>query len=193
MSVFKLSAWSIPVLWAAWALYWMVSAGAVKAAERTESLGSRLAHIVPLLLSGWLLATRHMPIEALTRPVFAPAVHARYPIGAALVALGLGFASWARFHLGRNWSGSVTVKAGHELIDTGPYARVRHPIYTGLILALIGSAVALDEWRGVLAVAIAIASLWRKLNVEERFMLEAFGDRYADYRRRVPALVPRPR
>lgn len=191
MSIFRLSAYLIPLLWIAWALYWMVSAGSVKATERTESPGSRLAHIVPLLLAGWLLGTRHMPIEALTQPLFAPTFYWRYPIGAAIVALGLGFACWARYYLGRNWSGSVTLKEGHELIDTGPYGLARHPIYTGLILALVGSALALDQWRGVLAVVLAVASLWRKLNVEERFMVEAFGERYEDYRRRVPALVPR--
>ena len=191
MSIFRLSAWLIPLLWTAWGLYWMVSAGSVKATERTESLGSRLAHILPLLFAGWLLATKHMPIEPLTQPIFAPTFYWRYPIGALIVALGLGFASWARLHLGRNWSGTVTVKAGHELIDSGPYGLVRHPIYTGLILALIGTVLALDQWRGLLVIAIVFVTLWRKLRVEERFMLEAFGERYADYRRRVPALLPR--
>lgn len=131
MSIFKVSAWLIPILWSAWALYWLISASAVKETQRRESTGSRLAHILPLLLAGWLLGTRHMPIEALTQPLFAPTFHWRYPLGALLVALGLAFAVWARVHLGRNWSGSVTVKAEHELIDSGPYALVRHPIYTG--------------------------------------------------------------
>lgn len=190
MSIFKLSAWLIPILWTAWALYWLVSAAAVKETQRRESGASRLAHILPLLFAGWLLGTRHMPVEALTQPIFSPTFYWRYVLGALLVALGLGFAVWARAHLGRNWSGSVTVKAEHELIDTGPYALVRHSIYTGLILALIGSALALDQWRGLLAVAIAIVSLWRKLRVEEGFMRQVFGERYAEYQRRVPALIP---
>ena len=73
---------------------------------------------------------------------------------------------------------------------TGPYALVRHPIYTGLLLAFIGTAFARGEWRGVLAVVIAWAALWRKLRLEERWMREQFGERYIEYSRRVPALVP---
>ena len=97
---------------------------------------------------------------------------------------------WARVHLGRNWSGIVTVKEGHELITGGPYAIVRHPIYTGLLLAFIGSALARGEWRGVLAVAVVLAALWRKLGLEERWMREQFGSAYQAYSQRVAALVP---
>ena len=93
-------------------------------------------------------------------------------------------------HIGRNWSGTVTFKEGHELVTTGPYALVRHPIYTGLLLAFIGSAVGRGEWRGVLAVFIAFLALWRKLRLEERWMREQFGDAYDAYARRVAALVP---
>jgi protein-S-isoprenylcysteine O-methyltransferase Ste14 len=110
--------------------------------------------------------------------------------GAALVAAGLAFAVWARIHLGANWSGIVTVKRGHELVTSGPYALVRHPIYTGLVLAFAGSAIALGEARGVLAVALVVASLWRKLRLEERWMAEQFGAEYERYRDRVRALVP---
>jgi len=82
------------------------------------------------------------------------------------------------------------VKRDHTLVTTGPYAIVRHPIYTGLLLAFAGTALALGEVRGVLAIAIATASLWRKLRLEERWMGEQFGDAYERYRSRVPALVP---
>ena len=107
-----------------------------------------------------------------------------------IIAIGLLFAVWARIHLGRNWSGSVTIKQEHELITSGPYAIVRHPIYTGLLLALIGTAMARAEWRGLLAVLIATAALWRKFRVEERWMTEQFGQQYKAYGARVPALVP---
>ena len=72
----------------------------------------------------------------------------------------------------------------------GPYAYVRHPIYTGLLLALIGTAIVRGEWRGVLAVLIALAALWRKLRLEERWMIETFGDEYRRYRERTAALIP---
>ncbi|HEY6827502.1 MAG TPA: isoprenylcysteine carboxylmethyltransferase family protein, partial [Gemmatimonadaceae bacterium] len=92
--------------------------------------------------------------------------------------------------LGRFWARNVSRKADHRVIDTGPYALVRHPIYTGLLVAFIGSAIALGEWRGVLAVLLAWAAFWRKLRVEERWMIERFGEQYRAYRKRVPALVP---
>jgi protein-S-isoprenylcysteine O-methyltransferase Ste14 len=93
-------------------------------------------------------------------------------------------------HIGTNWSGTVTIKQGHELVTTGPYALVRHPIYTGLLLALAGSALARGEWRGALAVLIALLALWRKLRLEEHWMREQFGEAYRAYSRRVAALVP---
>jgi protein-S-isoprenylcysteine O-methyltransferase Ste14 len=178
-----------PALWLAWALYWTVSARNAKQAARREALGSRAAHIVPLVVAAWLLAAPRMPVRWLEEPLpFAGA--AAYWSGALIAVLGFAITVWARVHLGRNWSGTVTVKQDHELVRSGPYAWVRHPIYTGLLLALIGSALARAEWRGVLAVLIAFAALWRKLRLEERWMSETFGAAYEDYRRDVKALVP---
>ena len=110
--------------------------------------------------------------------------------GSFVTACGLAFTVWARVHLGRNWSVTVTIKKGHELITSGPYAFVRHPIYTGLLLAFLGSALALGEWRGVVALALAAGALWAKLRFEERWMREQFGEEYQSYAKRVPALVP---
>ena len=90
----------------------------------------------------------------------------------------------------KNWSQAVTVKEGHELITSGPYALVRHPIYTGLLLAFVGCAVARDEWRGLLAVALVFVALWRKLRLDEQWMRAQFGESYEAYSRRVAALVP---
>jgi protein-S-isoprenylcysteine O-methyltransferase Ste14 len=84
----------------------------------------------------------------------------------------------------------VTIKEGHQLVTTGPYAIVRHPIYTGLLLAIAGSAIAIGEWRGVLAVVVAFASFLHKLRLEERWMRQQFGEAYRSYCRRVPALLP---
>jgi protein-S-isoprenylcysteine O-methyltransferase Ste14 len=93
-------------------------------------------------------------------------------------------------HLGKNWSQAVTLKEDHELITTGPYALVRHPIYTGLLLGFIGCAVARGEWRGLLAVALVFVALWRKLRLEEKWMRAQFGASYETYSRHVAALVP---
>jgi protein-S-isoprenylcysteine O-methyltransferase Ste14 len=104
----------------------------------------------------------------------------------------VAFAIWARVTLGRNWSASVMQKSGHELITSGPFFYVRHPIYTGMLAGLLGPALAIGEWRGVLAVVISWLALWRKYRLEERFMVDLFGTQYLDYRRKVPALVPIP-
>ena len=121
---------------------------------------------------------------------FLPQSDGTYRTGALLLALGLAFSVWARVYLGRNWSATVTVKEDHELIRSGPYSLVRHPIYTGLLLGFIGTAIVRGEWRGVLAVLIVFVALWRKLRLEERWMSETFGEEYRRYREHSAALIP---
>jgi protein-S-isoprenylcysteine O-methyltransferase Ste14 len=179
---------AIVALWLGWSACWTVASLAVKPSARREPMLSRLLHLVPLALAV-LLLWGPQPLDAL-RIRFVPAAPAIEWTGAALAAAGLLFTVWARVHLGTNWSGIVTVKQDHELVTSGPYAIVRHPIYSGLVLAFAGSAIVNGEWRGALAVALVAASLWRKLRLEERWMAERFGDDYARYRRRVRALVP---
>jgi protein-S-isoprenylcysteine O-methyltransferase Ste14 len=179
----------IPALWLAWLAYWWLASKGVKPTERRESLASRLLHIVPLGLSGILLASNRFHLGVLNVHLLAPALW-QFWVAAFMTAAGLLFTVWARVHLGGNWSGTVTIKQHHDLVVTGPYAIVRHPIYTGLLAALIGAAVARDDWRGVLAVLLALAALWRKLRLEERWMAVRFGGRYAAYARAVPALLP---
>jgi protein-S-isoprenylcysteine O-methyltransferase Ste14 len=178
-----------PAMWLSWVAYWWAVSRQVKATARREPLGSRLLHIVPLLLAALLLLIPRSRLGVLGDP-FLPRAAWPFWTGAALTATGLLFAVWARRHLGRNWSGSVTIKENHELISSGPYAIVRHPIYTGLLLAFAGSALAFGDWRGVLAVALVFLALWRKLRLEERWMRDQFGDSYQVYCRRVAALVP---
>jgi protein-S-isoprenylcysteine O-methyltransferase Ste14 len=113
-------------------------------------------------------------------------------IGAVVNLLGLGFSVWARVYLGNNWSRSVTIKQNHELITGGPYGLVRHPIYTGLLIGVLGTAIAIGQVRGLVAFAFIFTSLWFKLRLEERWMRLQFGDVYEQYAQRVPALVPLP-
>ena len=178
-----------PALWLTWAAYWWVASRTAKPTERQEPLRSRLLHILPLLVAAWLLWADRVPTLFLNDRLF-PWAPWEYWVSASITALGLFFTVWARVHLGRNWSGTVTIKRDHELVDGGPYSLVRHPIYTGLLIAFIGTGTARGEWRGVLAVVITWAALWRKLQLEERWMAERFGDTYLAYRKRVPALVP---
>jgi protein-S-isoprenylcysteine O-methyltransferase Ste14 len=110
-------------------------------------------------------------------------------LGAILVAAGLGFSVWARRHLGRNWSAHVVVKEGHSLIRTGPYRRLRHPIYSGILLAFLGMAAAIGELRGFLAFVPALVSFAQKSRVEEARMREIFAE-YEQYQRESAALIP---
>ena len=178
-----------PVMWLSWAVYWWVLSRNVKVTARHEPLWSRLLHVIPLALAVLLLWVPRIPLPILGDR-FLPLIVWPFWAGVALTAGGLLFTVWARIKIGRNWSGIVTIKEGHELITSGPYAIVRHPIYTGLLLAFIGSALARAEWRGILAVVIALWALWRKLRFEERWLREQFGESYQAYSQRVAALVP---
>ncbi len=144
---------------------------------------------MPLAAGIWLLIAASTPLRMLDRHVL-PWTPALFGLGTAMLLVGLGLAVLARRHLGGNWSGLVTQKHGHELIRSGPYSWTRHPIYTGLLLAFAGSAVALDQWRGVVALLIVTVALVRKLRVEERFLEELFPREYPRYRREVGALLP---
>ena len=179
----------IGLLWLAWAVYWLISSVRIKAAVRRESLASRLAHVIPLLVGAVLIGARELPWLPLTLRLWPHSLTA-YWIGLALLVAGLAFACWARVHLGRNWSGSVTVKEGHELIRSGPYAYVRHPIYTGLITAVLGTAIVSGTVRAALGLVIITVSLLRKLRTEEGFMRETFPGEYQRYSADVPALIP---
>ena len=176
-------------LWWAWAVYWMLSALRNKATLRRESPGSRLAHLVPLAIGGALIAWPNPAWSALAWRLW-PQSPAAYRIGVSLVIAGLAFAIWARVHLGSNWSGTVTIKQGHELIRSGPYAWVRHPIYTGLITALLGTTIASGTVHAAIGLAIIVESLVRKSRTEEEFMRATFPGEYQRYSAQVPALVP---
>ena len=179
----------IPALWLCWALYWWFAAHDVKANEWRESRLSRLVHVAPLMLAFLLLSPSRIPIGGMNAPIL-PRTQAAYWIGAVLTAAGLAFAVWARRHIGRNWSGTITIKLEHELVTSGPYRIVRHPIYSGLLLAFTGSAIAIGQWRGLAAVVLAALAIWRRVYLEEAGMRRRFGAAYEVYARRVAALIP---
>ena len=179
----------IPLLWLAWLAYWWFGAGKLKAVERRESSVQRASHAIPMVVAALLFLLPARSLGMLAAPFIARS-GIGYGVGVALVVLGLGFAVQARRHLGANWSAIVTLKHDHSLIRSGPYRYVRHPIYTGMLIAFAGSALALGEWRGLLAMLLVAAALVVKLRREECLMLEHFGTAYADYRRASWALLP---
>ena len=181
--------WLFPAAWIAWCLYWLCASFNAKPSRRSETVVSRLTHYVPLILGITLLTFSRLAGAALGHR-FLPRSAALFWIGAVFLLAGLLFSVAARRHLGGNWSSRVTVKQDHTLTRSGPYRLVRHPIYTGLLLAVLGNAIALGEWRGLVALALFSAAFLRKIQIEERFMLEQFGDAYMRYRKEVAALVP---
>ncbi len=175
----------IEVLWVGWMVVWLAASFTVKPTERREQAVSRVLTSAPLVICAALFVLPSLPSAHVVR--WAPWM---LSVGTLLVAAGLGFAIWARVHLGGNWSGSVELKADHALVRSGPYRLVRHPIYTGMLLALLGSALALDEWRGVLGLAFGAAGIARRVWLEDRWMAAAFGAEHAAWRRETAAVIP---
>jgi protein-S-isoprenylcysteine O-methyltransferase Ste14 len=180
---------AINVLWLIWCIYWFVAAASAKPTRRRESIGSRVYHIGLLVLGIALFSSSRIASPYLTAR-YLPRTDAFFWLGFILVALGLAIAIAARIWLGGNWSGTVTLKQNHELIRTGPYRFVRHPIYTGILLAILGSAIAQGELRGLVGLALIAAAFIYKIRVEETFLTEEFGPAYSRFRQEVPALVP---
>jgi protein-S-isoprenylcysteine O-methyltransferase Ste14 len=182
----------IPALWYLWLAGWMLAAFRTKQVLRAESIASRLSHMIPLGLGIALLVSNRFAGPWLATRLYHQ-TELTFWSGAALVALGLGFAVWARVHLAGNWSSTVTLKQGHSLTRTGPYRLTRHPIYTGILLAILGSAIAEAEWRGYAGLVLITLAFLRKIAIEERLLIAQFGDAYARYRTEVPALIHWPR
>ena len=176
-------------IWSAVGIVWLAAAWASKKTVRCEPASSRLLHIAIMAAVFALPFSGKLHVGALGWR-FVPESPAIAWTGLVLTAAGCAFAVWARTLLGGNWSSSVTVKQRHQLIRQGPYTIVRHPIYSGFLLALLGTALALGEWRGIAGLALAFAG-WRwKSRLEEAFMTAQFGAEYTEYQRQVKALIP---
>lgn len=177
------------ILWIGWLISWIAasfwSAPTEKRAATWPIWLSRIAVIVGAVLL--LHATRRMLHEPRLWHVGFDGAYAL----AALTLAGLLFTWWARIHLGRLWSSAITRKQDHRVVDTGPYALVRHPIYTGLILALFATAAAQAAVTGLVGAAAVAIGLWLKARAEERFLTAELGtNAYGAYKRRVPMLIP---
>jgi len=179
----------IIALWIAFGLSWALAESWSRRTETRLGWRAQLPYCVVLLVGGVIFL---MPAHGYEGPLrlWRPS-----PAGAwicvGLIAAGFAFSWWARFYLGALWSGTITKKEDHRLIDTGPYAIVRHPIYSGILLAVCATAGAKGTILGLLGAAIIIVGVWMKARLEERWLSEAFGaDSYEAYRRRVPMLIP---
>jgi protein-S-isoprenylcysteine O-methyltransferase Ste14 len=181
----------VSVFWLAFTILWVAAAFTSKRSVQVQSGGSRLLQAglvvigVALIFNfgnwlerGWL-AVRVVPEST---PVVVG--------GAILTVVGMLFSVWARLTLGRNWSGLVTIKQDHELIQRGPYHIVRHPIYTGMLVGMLGTAFIYGIARCFVGVPLVGLAFWLKMQIEERFMVQQFGAQYVHYRQQVRALIP---
>lgn len=175
--------------WTAWLLIWVAASFHNKGTARRENGWSWILHMLPLAIAAALLASDWTPWPDLQRHIL-PYHRSFYWIGLVVTFAGLALTVWARVSLGANWSASVQVKTNHALVRVGLYRWVRHPIYSGLLMAFVGCAIALDQWLGLLTFVIVLAGFLYKLHLEERWMIETFGDAYRDYRNHSNALIP---
>jgi protein-S-isoprenylcysteine O-methyltransferase Ste14 len=176
--------------WYALGIYWAVSALRLKRIKVSEDPGGRLLHVGLMVLVFMLLYSDRLALGPLGLR-FVPGSTLVRDLGIILTFVGAGVAIWARHSLGQYWSGRVTLKVDHELIRLGPYAHVRHPIYSGLLLAMAGTALVVGEWRALVGVLLGLVELSRKAAKEEALLASEFGDQYQEYRRHAGFLTPR--
>lgn len=178
----KVVAAVIFVGWALFWLYWLIASFGVKSGTAAWRRGA-LVRVVILVLVVVLLRTRAMRGLGLNRDAWLEG------IGLALFVLGLALAVWARVYIGRNWGMPMTHKVDPELVTTGPYRFVRHPIYSGILLAMIGTGVAVSVYWLVLAVLLGAYFVYSAA-MEERYLTERFPDAYPEYKRSTKMLIP---
>jgi protein-S-isoprenylcysteine O-methyltransferase Ste14 len=173
-------------LWTVFVVYWSIAARRVAPTLRSESTSSRALHRWLLNIS---LLFLFLPVPGL-RARFLPLATSIVAAGLIIQALGILLAAWARHHLGRYWSGAVAVAVHHELVRSGPYHLVRHPIYSAMFVMFLGTCMVSGELHALLGLTVLAAAYWRKIPQEERTMRETFGPAYDLYCGETWALVP---
>jgi len=180
----------IMAIWLAYGVVWLLTAFRLKPVARQTGSAARMWQLLILACGAEMLFAASPGMVALNAR-YLPPLPGLVGCGIALAAAGAAFSIVARLYLGQNWSATATIKHDHELIRTGPYSLVRHPIYTGTFVAAIGTAIAFGELRDLLALPVFMVGFWLKARSEERLLMSNFGDRYAAYRREVRgAIIP---
>jgi protein-S-isoprenylcysteine O-methyltransferase Ste14 len=176
----------IIVIWYAIGALWLAMAFNTKRTIKRRGFTFRVVWLVFVV---FFLLRSHNNVDKIHEHLWAPTATLGW-LGVALMIIGASFGVWARFTIGTNWSGDVTLKEDHELIQRGPYALVRHPIYTALFTMLLGTALAFAQYETTFIFVVAVLVFLIKMRAEERLMTEAFPDQYPEYRRRVKAIIP---
>ena len=188
----SLTVWQIELIpWYLFGGYWLITW--LRCVHRTkvrEKSTDRLLTVAVVVLAYNLLFADWLRIGPLRLRFVPPKPWVAY-IGIALTCAGVAIAIWARYSIGVYWSARVTLKEGHQLVRSGAYAFVRHPIYTGMFLGAVGTALVIGGWRGVLAVGLLLVAHSRKANREESLLTSEFGEQYVSYRKSTGFLFPR--
>lgn len=174
-------------LWILFSFYWSAAGTDSAAAESSEPRISTYLHQFLLLTSIYLAVG---PLPWLTYPFLPVAPRFSLGFGLALQTASLLLAIWARRHLGRNWSAEVRIAVDHQLIRTGPYKNLRHPIYTGVLGMVLGTAITVNQYHALLGFVILIIAYLRKTRLEEKILRQTFGDEYDAYKHDTWALMP---
>lgn len=171
-------------------MYFLVSALVTNRIKRREPIGGQLVDRI-LLLGGYFLLFSGVPLSAISRQHFARPLAALQVAGVVLTYLGLPLTIWSRARLGRFWSAVVALKRDHRLIQSGPYRVVRHPLYSGIILAAIGLAICVTTWSSLLGAALLLICFERRAHKEDALLATEFGAEFEAYRQRTGRLIPR--
>jgi protein-S-isoprenylcysteine O-methyltransferase Ste14 len=177
-------------LWMMLCLYWLISALKMKAVKSRESSGRRLSYVLPMAV-GIALIFSHRAHYSWLGARFAPDTTALAVIGVVATAAGVALAMWARYILGENWSAVVSIRQDHELIRIGPYRTMRHPIYTGMLLALLGTALVVGEVRALLGLVIVVLGFYRKARQEETLLSREFGVGFESHAKHTGMFLPK--
>jgi protein-S-isoprenylcysteine O-methyltransferase Ste14 len=173
------------IAWIIWLISWFAAAAWTERTVRRPTVGREVVYRVLTMIGAVLMFN-----GGSTRTVLWQASAALSRLLFALTVIGFAFTWWARLHLGRLWSSSVTRKEHHHVVDTGPYSMVRHPIYTGLLLAIVATALARVTDVTIAGAAVLASGIYIKARLEEKFLREQLGAAYDEYARRVPMLIP---
>jgi protein-S-isoprenylcysteine O-methyltransferase Ste14 len=179
-------AWLFAAPWMVFGAWWLVRSFGTARTEVRESHRERATHALLLGVGTLILVVTPEPLR---RHLWHPSM----PVIVAALALevaGVAFAIWAREHLGRLWSGTVTLKEDHRIVQSGPYQLARHPIYTGILVALAGVVLGRGELAGLVAFALFAVGIARKIAIEEALLTSRFGAEYVAYRSKVAAIIP---
>src|SRR6185312_2764886 len=176
--------------WIVFGVYWLVAARRVKAARTSESPVYRVFRLLLLTVTFTLLFAKWIATGFLGQFILPQKPSVAY-ISFFLALTGMATAVWARLSLGQYWSDKVALKVDHQLVRSGPYARMRHPIYSGVLLGVAGSALLVGQWRGVLAFLLLLTNYMVKAKREDKMLGETFPIDFADHKKSAGFLLPR--